>query len=87
MTLATANCGSTIPDMAKKKTNKPGRPSSGRTPTTTIFARVPPDLGKAIDDYLDSLRPAPTLTAIVRVALEEFLQAKGFWPPTGKPKP
>lgn len=70
----------TIPSVANNKKGKPGRPP-GRKPTDTIFARVPPELGKAIDDYLDSLRPAPTLTAVVKVALEEFLETQGFWPP------
>ena len=64
----------------KKKKQGRGRPSTGRTPTSTIFARVPPPLAKALDVYLDSLRPKPTTTAVVIAALEDFLQAKGYWP-------
>jgi hypothetical protein len=56
-----------------------GRPSTGRTPTVTIFARVPPALAEALEAYLDSLRPKPTTTAVMIAALEDFLQAKGFW--------
>lgn len=69
----------TILNVANKK-GKPGRPT-GRKPTDTIFARVPPELGKAIDDYLGTLRPQPTLTAVVKVAIEEYLERHGFWPP------
>src|SRR5262249_25900156 len=86
--LAMSSNGSTILDMpAKKSSSKKGsrksaagRPATGRTPTTTLFARGPPELGEALDAYLDSLRPQPRPTAVVRVALEEYLRSKGFWP-------
>jgi hypothetical protein len=68
-----------VADRDKKKGR--GRPPTGRTPTVTVFARVPPPLAQALDAYLDSLRPQPTTTAVVVAALEDFLQARGFWSP------
>jgi hypothetical protein len=68
--------------MSKDKDKKGrGRPATGRTPSVTIFARVPPPLAEALEAYLDSLRPKPTTTAIVITALEDFLAAKGYWRP------
>lgn len=77
----------TIPDMAKKKPNGPGRPATGRKPTITIYARVRPELGEALEAYLASLRPRPTGTAVLEAALEDFLQGKGFWPPPQTKQP
>lgn len=77
------NRGGTMLDMAKssKPSKKgPGRPA-GRKPTTTIYARVEPSLGAALDAYLDSLRPRPTTTSVIVVAIEEYLKQQGFWPP------
>jgi hypothetical protein len=68
----------TIDRMGKEK-KKRGRPATGRTPTETIFARVPPELSQALDNYLESLRPQPKTTAVVIAALEDFLAARGFW--------
>lgn len=65
-------------DKKPKKTR--GRPATGRSPSVTIFARVPPQLAKAFEAYLESLRPKPSSTAVVIAALEDFLQGKGFWP-------
>lgn len=74
----------TIDRMSKKPPKPsgsgPGRPP-GRKPTTTIFARVSPRLGKALDDYIDSLKLKPTITGIVELSLKEYLASQGFWPP------
>lgn len=75
----------TMPGMAKKPPKRrPGRPR-GRTPTETIFARVSPDLAKALDSYVSTFRPKTTQTAVVEVALEEYLTKHGFWPPAAEP--
>jgi hypothetical protein len=71
-----------IHGMSKDKKGR-GRPATGRTPSVTIFARVPPALSEALDAYLESLRPKPTTTGVMIAALEDFLQAKGFWPVKG----
>ncbi len=67
------------------KPRKVGRPATGRKPTRTIFARVPPYLGDALDVYLDGLRIRPNLTAVVIKALEEFLRGEGALPTDAPP--
>jgi hypothetical protein len=76
-----ATAVTTIGRMSKDKKKKPGRPATGRTPTETIFARVPPELADALNRCLKSLRPKPNTTAVVIAALEDFLASRGFWPP------
>ena len=80
--LALADSTVTIPDMGKKKKKKPekGTPQ-GRTPGYTVFARVPPELGAALEACIKALKPKPTITSAVQDALEEWLKARGFWPP------
>ena len=56
------------------------RAKCGRTPAHTIFARIEPDLGEALNDYLAQHRPKTTRTAILALALEEALRKAGFWP-------
>lgn len=71
----------TFAGMAKKKpTTKRGRPpTGGRTPAITIFARVSPELGKALNDYVDGIKPKTTLAAVVSLAVEEYLARVGHW--------
>jgi hypothetical protein len=71
--------------MSEKKKGKaggrgPGRPP-GRVPSVTIFARVPPALGEALEAYVEATRPKTTNTAVVELALERYLSEVGFWPP------
>jgi hypothetical protein len=73
----------TIAHMAKKK-SKSGGEKPNRSPSYTVFARIPPELGEAFEAYISSLRPKPTATAVLQVCIEEFLKEKGFWPKEGK---
>lgn len=41
----------------------------------------PQELFDALTAYIEATRPQPTDSAVLRVALEEFLASKGFWPP------
>lgn len=66
----------------KKKPSDSGQPPS-RSPAYTLFARVRPELGRAWEAYLSSLRPKPTAVSAVELMMEEFLQQQGFWPPPG----
>jgi len=65
--------------MAKKKpvqtttTNRTGKP---------VNVWIDPALYEALRAYLGSQRPRPTTTSVVEVALEDFLRARGFWPPS-----
>jgi hypothetical protein len=70
----------TMPGMAKKKSDKADK-AQGRSPSYTVFARIAPELGEALDKYLASIRPKPTTTAVVETALEDFLAKAGFWKP------
>jgi len=66
-----------MPTMSKQA--KGGRPAP-RRPTKTVFVRLAAELAEAVEAYLASLRPRPTLTGLVGVALEEFLERRGCWP-------
>jgi hypothetical protein len=59
----------------------PGRPPSPDPKIANLNARLPRDHALALEAYLGSQRPAPTVTAVVLTALEDFLRSKGFWPP------
>ncbi len=71
----------TMPDMAKDQPNRRGRPRVPRKEPVVFYARGTTAHGRAIEAYLASLRPKPSTTAVILVALEEFLERKGFWPP------
>ena len=54
---------------------------AGRRPHKPLYIRAEPGLAKALDRYLDSLRPRPSRQAAVVAALEDWLRREGFWPP------
>ncbi|MCC6416779.1 MAG: hypothetical protein IT429_00860 [Gemmataceae bacterium] len=67
--------------MARKVEKRgPGRPPSSNPAVRRVAARLPPAMAAALDAYLASQRPQPTDTAVLLVALEDFLRAKGFPP-------
>jgi hypothetical protein len=66
------------PDPGPKKPTRTGKP---------INVWLPAPLRDALDAYVDSLRPEPSTTAVVVVALEEYLSRVGFWPPPADPSP
>lgn len=73
-----------MPDVATKQNKSderrgPGRPASADPRIANLNARLPRRHARALQAYLDSHRPAPTVTAVVLTALEDFLRAKGFW--------
>lgn len=70
----------TIERMGKKKGGNGGKPPK-RSPAYTVFARLSVELGGALDAYIASLRPRPTLTSVLEVFIEEGLKRVGFWPP------
>lgn len=70
----------TIGVMPKKKDSSDGK-KPNRTPAVTIFARIKPRLGRALEDYINSVRPRTSTTAVLEAALEDFLSVQGFWPP------
>lgn len=43
---------------------------------------LPGELREALVRYCESFRPELPKSAVMRVALEDFLRAKGFWNPS-----
>jgi hypothetical protein len=72
--------------VANKKDKTNDTPKVGRPPATdpkvhALNARLPSALAAALKAYMKTRRPRPTTTAVALLALEEFLQREGFWPP------
>jgi hypothetical protein len=67
-------------DKTASMKNNRGRPKL-RQASYSLYVRVPPELGEALEQYQRSLRIRPALTSIAEVALQDFLKAEGFWPP------
>jgi hypothetical protein len=68
--------------MARKKPAGGAQPD--RSPSRTIFARISPEMEEALNAYMQSLRPRPSITAVIEMALEDLLAGKGFWPSAGR---
>jgi hypothetical protein len=68
--------------MAKRRQSEPADGNSGRIRVgENLNVWVREEIVEALRAYLASVRPRTTKTASVEVALEEFLRARGFWPP------
>lgn len=70
-----------VADAPKKTGGKRGRPPSDRPLRNHVGVKLPDDLAQALDAYLHSLDVEPGSPAVMRTALEEFLEQRGFWPP------
>jgi hypothetical protein len=66
--------------MAKKKPKGDGVPKPNRSPSYSLYARISPELGEALNRYVDSLRPRPSLASVLEVFIEDSLAKAGFWP-------
>lgn len=40
----------------------------------------------AVESLVETTRPQPTITSVIVAALEEYLAARGAWPPPAKPQ-
>lgn len=75
---------------AKKKPGRKPSPDSKRSQGVDRHAHprkafhAPPELFAAMEKYISETRPSPTEAAVLRIALEEFLEKRGFWPPKEK---
>ena len=76
--------------LVMSKAKRPGRkpsPDSKRTQGTDRHTQprkafhAPAELFAALERYVSESRPAPTEASALRIALEEFLEKRGFWPP------
>lgn len=56
------------------------KPKPSDTPKSTqIGVKLPPKLSDALASYLDDQRPKTSAPEVIRVALEDWLAAKGYW--------
>jgi hypothetical protein len=66
------------------KRRKPGRGEGERPTSRHIEPResfhLPRPLLDALVRYVDQTRPETSKSAVIRLALEEFLERAGFWP-------
>jgi len=46
--------------------------------------QLPLALIEALTAFVDQHKPETTKSAVMRLALEQFLERQGFWPATGK---
>lgn len=68
-----------MPLMAEKK-SKRGRPPQDDALIVQVSVRLSPEWGQALDALCKSARPKLRRADIVRVALEDYLIAKGYGP-------
>lgn len=69
-----------MPVMTEKK---PSRRRSARTGASlSIWLSGP--LMAALESFIHQSRPHPTKTSVIEAALEDFLAARGLWPPPEK---
>ncbi len=68
--------------MAKKKHMKTDEKTDERTRSgKAINVWIDSHLWEALRVYLLSQRPKPSTTSVVETALEDFLRARGYYPP------
>ena len=67
---------------------KRGRPKKaepkikGRSPACIVYARIDQELGEVFSAHIESIEPQTTLTAVLEMAVREYLAKRGLWPPT-----
>jgi hypothetical protein len=76
----------TMPLMAKRNDGEPSpdTPPKPRRRGHSVMAWVDPDIFAGLHAFIGAQRIPPSITNVVEVALQEFLQREGFYPP--KPK-
>lgn len=74
------NGGTLLGMPGKRKQGQANKPN--RRPAVTVYARIDPEIGSALNQYLASADPEPSVTAVVESSLKLFLAKHGFWPPT-----
>ena len=72
--------------IATMPSKKPGR-GAGRPPndppkiSESISLRVSAEMNAVLQAHVDSIKPKTTSSAVLVLALEEYLVARGLWPP------
>ena len=76
--------------LATMNERKPGRAKSrksrkgGNKQPREAF-HMPAPLHEALLRFCKDARPETTKTAVIRLALEDFLKSRGYWPPPAEP--
>ncbi len=65
--------------VAERKKDKQAQKPNRTGKATSFYMRD--KLAAALEAYLDSLKPRPSAKGAIELALEEYLERKGFWPP------
>ncbi len=64
----------------KPKTKAETKAEADRHLNPKLQFHLPPDLREALEEYMGRTKPTPTYTAVLRLALEEFLERAGVLP-------
>lgn len=59
---------------------KPRRPQGSMKKVGTVYVRIDPVVGNALDAHVKSIQPKTTETAVVEMALRQYLQGLGLLP-------
>lgn len=82
-----------MPTMTDQPKRKRGRPASGKRPPGSPNRHIHPriaihleaELLAALNAFCDAQRLKPDRSEVVRLALREFLEREGHWPPPAPP--
>lgn len=68
----------------RKKPDGEKKPMNAAVPQTRtgkpIRCWIDEELGKALDRFVNSHKFKPSITSVVELAIQEFLEQQGFWP-------
>lgn len=79
----------TIPRMGKKQPEPAPekQPAPNRADAGSLYVQMNQALRDALDAYIASLRPKPSMKAVIVQWIEDQLREAGFWPPPEDAEP
>ena len=72
--------------MAKKRNDSKRTQGVDRHVKPRLAFHLEKQLLDAVEQLVETTRPQPTVTSVITAALEEYLTARGLWPPPPKDK-
>jgi hypothetical protein len=75
----------TMPPPKKKPAAPAGKKPKPQRTGKAINCWVPDQLHAAMLSFIEAQRVKPKVTDVVELALQEFLQREGHWPPKDEP--
>lgn len=73
--------------MAKKRPDSKRTQGIDRHTKPRLAFHLDARLLAALERYISETKPRPTTTAVVVLALEEYLEERGFWPSSASAEP